>query len=104
MSIIDPLTGRDLARTFSPEGWQEGLDRLRAAMERIPNGTMVTGTRDDIDGHRHEITGYDSSTGLYMARYVPPGPLTSAGTRAPGLERELYPHEFETKPAETKEN
>lgn len=36
MPIIDPLTGTDLSRTFSPEGWQEGLDRLRAAMAAGP--------------------------------------------------------------------
>jgi hypothetical protein len=31
MPITDPLTGHSL-RAFDTEGWQEGLDRLRAAM------------------------------------------------------------------------
>jgi len=69
-------------------------------MERIPNGTIVTGTRDDIIGHRHEITGYNPQTSLYMAKYLPPGGgLTDAGRRSPGLERELRATEFSTDPA-----
>jgi hypothetical protein len=83
-----------MALSDTPDG--RVIARLRTAMDRIPNGTIVIGTRDDIAGHRHEITGYDSSTGLYMAGYLPAGPLTAAGAASPGLERELHAHEFET--------
>jgi hypothetical protein len=32
MPVTDPLSGHDLARTFSTDVWQEDLARLRAAM------------------------------------------------------------------------
>lgn len=84
---------------------QQLSDQLRPKWpaRAIPDGTIVTAIRSDIAGERHEITGYDTETGLYTARFIPS--LLPVNPRLPGLERQLYPHEFRTSlPAETKES
>lgn len=73
-------------------GWTAAAD----GQFRIPDDTIVTGTRSDIAGERHTITGYNPQTRLYTAQYMPAGPLTAAGARSPGLQRQLHAHEFTT--------